>query len=251
MSADVLAIGAHPDDVELGCGGTVRKLVEQGHRVAIVDLTEGELGSRGSVAIRHREAALAAEILGVEERYNLEIPDGNIENSKSNQLKLIRIVRRLRPHIVLIGAPECRHPDHADATNLCISALFYSGLRKVELAANAEDASLEPWRPSHTLHYMQGLNFEPTLVVDVSPVWEDRIAAVRAYSSQFHNPEYTPGDEEPETYISDPGFLTFVESRARLLGYRIGAEFGEGFLYHQGPFGVDDLFATLAKERRV
>jgi bacillithiol biosynthesis deacetylase BshB1 len=241
---DVVAIGAHPDDIELGCGGILRLLADQGYRVGVIDLTEGELGSRGSVELRREEAAQASEILGISERINLGIPDGGIENTKENQLKIIRAIRGFRPDIVLVGAPECRHPDHVDATDLCISALFYSGLRMVD-----EDGG-DAWRPGHILHYMQALTFDPTFVVDVSTTWTRRMEAVLAYKSQFHNPDYRPADDEPETYISNPGFLGFVEARARMLGYRIGAEFGEGLLYHQGPFGIDDLVATLQKERR-
>lgn len=239
---DVLAIGAHPDDVELGCGGTIRLLVDQGYRVGVIDLTEGELGSRGSVELRRKEARRASEILGIHERVNLGLPDGQIENTKANQLKLITAVRRLRPRIALVGTPEGRHPDHGNATQLGVDAMFYSGLRRIE---DGED----PWRPSHVLHYMQALTFEPTLVVDVSSTWSVRMEAVRAYASQFHNPDYDPEESEPETYISNPGFLEFIESRARMLGYRIGAAYGEGLLYHQPPFGVDDLVATLEQRR--
>jgi bacillithiol biosynthesis deacetylase BshB1 len=244
MSVDVLAIGAHPDDVELGCGGTIRRMVDQGYRVGAIDLTEGELGSRGTVEIRRQESQVASEILGIHERVNLGIPDGRIENTESNQLKLIEVVRRFRPEIVLIGAPECRHPDHADATRLCVASLFYSGLRKM----NPES---EAWRPSHVLHYMQAIPFEPTLVLDVSSTWSQKMAALMAYASQFYNPEYNPEEDEPDTFISDPGFLRFIEARSRTLGYGIGADFGEGFLYHQGPFGVDDLVSTLSRSRRV
>lgn len=238
---DVVAFGAHPDDVELGCGGTIGKLVEQGYRVGVIDLTEGELGSRGSVSLRREETRKATEILGIHERTNLGLPDGRIENSAENQRKLIAAVRHLRPSIVLVGAPETRHPDHADATRLCTSALFYSGLRKIETDS-------EPWRPAHILHYMQALDFQPTLVVDVSSAWKTKVAAVRAYASQFHNPDYTPAEDEPETFVSDPGFLAFIESRARALGYRVGAEYGEGFLYYHEPFGVDDLVQVLGRK---
>ena len=264
MKLDVLAIGAHPDDVEVYCGGTIRTLVGQGYQVGIVDLTEGELGSRGSVAQRLTEAAEATRILGVHERVNLGIPDGGIENTKHHQLKLIAVIRQHRPDIVLIGANECRHPDHADATKLSLSALFYSGLRKVESGSGLGTGesgigepgsgghdSLDPWRPSHVLHYMQAIPFEPTFVVDVSSAWQRRMEALRAYKSQFYNPEYTADETEPATFISEPGFIGFVEGRARALGYRIGADYGEGFLYHQGPVGIDDLVATFSKSRRA
>ena len=247
-TVDVLAIGAHPDDVELGCGGTVRKMVEQGYRVGVMDLTEGELGSRGSIETRRQESARASEILGIQERINLGVPDGQIENTKSNQLKIIEVVRRLRPDIVLIGSMECRHPDHGDATRLCIASLFYSGLRMVATGSGGLD---EPWRPSHILHYMQSIAFEPTLVVDVDSTWKTRAAALSAYESQFDNPNYAPAEGEPVTFISDSGFLRSMDARARALGYRIGAEFGEGFLYFQGPFGVEDLVSTFTRPRRA
>jgi bacillithiol biosynthesis deacetylase BshB1 len=246
---DVLAIGAHPDDVEICCGGTVCLLVEQGYTVGVVDLTRGELGTRGSVEQRRLEAERAAEIMGVGTRINLALADGRIENSREHQLALIRVIRDLRPDIALIGAPEDRHPDHGDATRLCISALFYSGLVKIE--TESEGRPQEPWRPSHTLHYMQGISFEPDLVVDVSSVWERRMEAVKAYMSQVHHTEYKDDSDEPETFISDPGFVTYIKSRAQALGYRTGARYGEGFLYRHGPIGVDDLVAVLGKNRRA
>ena len=244
MNVDVLAIGAHPDDVEIGCGGTIRKLADQGYGVSILDLTEGELGSRGSVELRYRESEEARQILGARERTNAGIPDGDIANTVENRSAVIREIRRTRPRILLISAPECRHPDHPAAARLCIDAAFYAGLAKI-------DDGQEPWRPLHILHYMQSLSFEPTLVVDVSETWQARMDAVRAYGSQFHNPDYSASDDEPDTYISHPGFLGFIEARARMLGFRIGAEYGEGFLYHQAPFGVEDLVATFSGRRRA
>ena len=238
---DVLALAAHPDDVELCAGGTMCLLAEGGYRTGIVDFTRGELGTRGTPETRMEEAAAAAEILGLAARVNLGLPDGRIENTRDNQLAVIRAVRRYRPQIVLVTAERVRHPDHGDATRLATDALFYSGLAKIE----TEDGGTpqEPWRPHHVLHYMQALDFEPTFVVDVSSVWERRQRALLAYETQF----YTGRDDGPQTYISNPDFLAWVESRARVFGYRVGATYGEPLLYRHGPVGVTDLVAMLAR----
>lgn len=244
----VLAFAAHPDDVELSAGGTVCLLVDQGYRVGIVDLTGGELGSRGNAAIREKEARASAKILGVAGRENLGLPDGMIENSKENQEKVIRVLRRHRPTIVLINAPECRHPDHAHAADLVAEAAFYSGLSRIEL--RGDDAQLlEPWRPQHVLHYMQSLPFEPSIVMDVSSVWDRRMKALAAFSSQFHSADYEATGDEPETFVSNPDFLRWIEARAITYGYRIGAKYGEPFLYRHGPIGTDDLVQMLRKDR--
>ena len=248
MSLDVLALAAHPDDVELCAGGTMCLLADQGYRTGVVDFTRGELGTRGTPESRAEEAAAASEILGLAVRENLGIPDGDIQNTKANQLEVIRSVRRHRPSIVLTTAETVRHPDHGDATRLSVDALFYSGLAKVE-TAEEDGTPQEPWRPHHVLHYMQALDFEPTFVVDVSDVWERRMDALLAYQSQFYQPDGGAADDEPETYISNPRFLAWVEARARTYGYRIGADYGEPFLYRHGPVGVDDLVATLRREK--
>jgi len=246
---DVLAIGAHPDDVEMSCGGTLCLLVDQGYRVGIVDLTRGELGSRGSADLRAKEAERAREIMGVAVRINLEIPDGDIANTDANRRKLIAVVRRYQPDIVLFNPLEERHPDHGDAARLCGSAVFYSGL--VRLETRDGDGVQEPWRPAHVMHYMQSLTFEPELVVDVSSFWARRTKAVLAYSSQVHVEEYKETSDEPETFISDPRFIRFLEARARTFGFGIGAEYGEGYLYRYGPLGVSDLPAFLGTKRRA
>ena len=246
---DVVAIGAHPDDVELWAGGTVCSLTAADARVAIVDLTLGELGSRGTVELRRKEARKAADILGVAERVNLELPDGNIENTPANRLQLIRALRRYRPRLVLIGAPECRHPDHKAATDLSVAAIFQAGLSKIK-TVGPDHLPQEPHRPDHVLQYMQAIAFEPTLSVDVTAFWDQRTRAVRAFESQFHNPDYRSAAEEPETYISNPDFFEWMESRARYYGYPIGARYAEPFLYRQGPIGVDDLQSLLSRSRR-
>ncbi len=245
---DLLAFAAHPDDVELCAGGTMCLLAQQGYKTGIVDLSEGELGSRGTPALRRQEAAEASKILGIATRHNLGIPDGNIENSKANQLKIIQAIRRYKPHLVLLNALVDRHPDHGDAANLVKSPLFYAGLRKVE--THDEMGELQaPCRPDHALHYMQTTPFEPTLIVDVSDVWGQRMEAMQAFKSQFFNPADQPADNEPQTFISNPGFFEWIEARARTYGYMIGAKYGEPFLYNQGPIGVTDLFTTLSRTR--
>ncbi|GAB5536194.1 MAG: bacillithiol biosynthesis deacetylase BshB1 [Rubricoccaceae bacterium] len=246
---DVLALAAHPDDVELCAAGTMLVLADQGYQTGIVDFTRGELGTRGTPEGRMQEADAASEILGLAARENLGLPDGDIQNTKANQLQLIRRIRRYRPHIVLATAERVRHPDHGAATQLSVDALFYSGLRKVE-TVDDDGMPQEPWRPHHVLHYMQALDFEPTLIVDVSSVWDRRVQALLAFKSQFFNPDASPtAGEEPETYISNPDFFRWVEARARTQGYRIGATYGEGFLYRHGPIGVTDLVATLGREK--
>lgn len=244
---DVLAFGAHPDDVELCAGGTICTLTEKGYRVGVVDLTRGQLGSRGTPEQRDREAERASEVMGLATRRNLGMMDGALENTREHQLEIIRVVRALRPHVALIGSFECRHPDHGAGARLCADAFFYAGLRKIETVANGD--LQEPWRPHHVLHYMQAIEFDPTFVVDVSAVWEQRIEALRAFESQFFNPEYEAGDDEPETFVSNEGFFKWIAARARAYGYRIGAEYGEPLLYRHGPVGVHDLMSVLGQEK--
>lgn len=248
-SLDVLAFAAHPDDVEFFAGGTVALLVSQGYRVGIADLTRGELGSRGTARIREREAAEAAAILGVEARVNLALPDGDIRNTLENRVEVARVLRTFRPRILLVPAPDCRHPDHPAAARLVTEAVFAAGLRRVETPAGGE--LLEPWRPHHVLHYMQSIPFDPTLVVDVTPVWETRIRALRAFASQVHDADRAAPGGEPETFISNPAFLDWIEARARTYGYRIGATYGEPLLYRHGPIGVTDLVRCLERDLPV
>ncbi|WP_412060876.1 bacillithiol biosynthesis deacetylase BshB1 [Rubrivirga sp. IMCC45206] len=251
MPLDVLALAAHPDDVELCAGGTMCLLADQGYRTGIVDFTRGELGTRGTPEGRMKEAARAGEILGLAARENLGLPDGDIQNTKETQRALIRSIRRHRPRIVLITAEHVRHPDHGDATELAVDALFYSGLAKIETAED-DGTPQQAWRPHHVLHYLQALDVEPTFVVDVSSVWERRMRALLAFESQFYQPggdDGNDGGDGPETYISNPRFLKWVEARARTYGYRIGADYGEPFVYRHGPVGVDDLVAVLDRER--
>ncbi|MBI3364766.1 MAG: bacillithiol biosynthesis deacetylase BshB1 [Ignavibacteriae bacterium] len=233
MKLDLLAIGAHPDDVELTCSGTLAKATKLGYKVGIVDLTEGELGTRGNDKIRAKEATAAAKTLGCV-RENLHLPDGNIEINKKNRLKLIQIYRKYRPKIILIPHFGERHPDHVHAHHLCREAWFYSGLRKIETKLNGKRQ--EPWRPHNYFHFMQWQEFEPSFIVDITDVYEQRVKSIRAHKSQFYNPK----SKEPQTILSQQSFLDFVETRAKSFGFKIGAKYGEPF-YSVEPIGITDI----------
>ncbi len=241
---DVLAVGAHPDDVELSAGGTVCLLTDGGYRVGILDLTRGELGSRGTPETRRAEADEAARILGLTTRDNLGLEDAGIVNSVESRLKFIRVIRRYRPHVVFTHPLECRHPDHTAAARLTVNGCFYSGLRKIETYDTGGRVQ-EPWRPHHVLHYAEVLHFEPTFVVDVSDTWERRIRAMQAYRTQFFHAEYRG---EPDTFVSNPEFFAWIEARARTCGYPIGAAYGEAFSY-RGTLGVRDLMGLLGSRK--
>ncbi|HEX6181968.1 MAG TPA: bacillithiol biosynthesis deacetylase BshB1 [Chitinophagaceae bacterium] len=229
MKLDILAIGAHPDDIELGCSGTIITEIRNGKKVGIVDLTEGELGTRGSVETRYLEAAEAARIMGVLVRENLQMPDGFFENKPSNQMKLIRAIRKYQPEIILANAPEDRHPDHGRAARLILDASFLSGLRKVQTNDDDENAQ-EAWRPKYVFHYIQDRYLEPNFVVDITDVFDERMKAIGAYTTQFYNENYVEDNAMPRSYISTPVFLESVVARARMMGKRIGVKFGEGFV---------------------
>ena len=230
MKVDVLVFAAHPDDAELNCGGTIAALVAQGKSAGVVDMTQGEMGTRGTIESREFEANTASKVLGLAYRVNLNLGDSYVENTRQNQLKIIEQVRKCRPHICILGAPSDRHPDHGKATQLCIDALFYSGLSKIETKS-----SHEPWRPKHILHYMQDRPFEPDFVFDISEHWETKKKAILAFSTQFNVDE--PG-EEPETYISSKKYFKQLEARARYFGHLAGFEYGEPLKYHNGPVGI-------------
>ncbi|SFW15000.1 bacillithiol biosynthesis deacetylase BshB1 [Sinomicrobium oceani] len=232
MKLDILAIGAHPDDVELGCGATIAKEIANGKKAGILDLTRGELGTRGSAEIRDREAARAAEILGVSVRENLAFADGFFMNDKAHQLEIIKIIRKYRPDIVLCNAVDDRHIDHGKGSKLASDACFLSGLAKI-------DTGQEAWRPKQVFHYIQWKNLTPDLVVDVSGFVDVKVKAVAAYTSQFFDPD----SKEPETPISSRNFMDSITYRARDLGRIIGVESAEGFTVERyvGVHSLHDL----------
>jgi N-acetylglucosamine malate deacetylase 1 len=240
MKLDILAIGVHPDDVELGCSGTIINELKLGKRVGILDLTQGELGTRGTVETRYAEAAAAAKIMGVEMRENLKMRDGFFRNDEEHQLKLITAIRKYQPEVVLANVLNDRHPDHGRAGHLIADACFLSGLAKI-VTTDEKKTPQERWRPKYILHYIQDWYHEPDLLIDISDVFEQRMKAIEAYSTQFYSA--ASGEEGVQTYISTPDFLDSVIARARMLGKRIGVKFAEGFITEKkiGIRNVDSL----------
>ena len=223
MKLDILAFGAHPDDVELGCSGTIAKEVNLGKKIGIIDLTRGELGTRGSVETRNSESANASEILGVSVRENLDMRDGFFVNDEAHQLKVIQMIRKYQPEIVLCNAIDDRHIDHGKGSKLVSDACFLSGLRQIKTELNGENQ--EAWRPKVVYHYIQWKNIEPDFVVDISAFMETKMQSVLAYGSQF----YDPKSNEPVTPIASKNFLDSIKYRAQDLGRLVGVEYAEGF----------------------
>lgn len=223
MKVDILAIGAHPDDVELGCGGTLAKLISEGKKAAVVDLTQGELGTRGTNITRAQEAASASEILGISARENLKMKDGFILNSEEYQMQIVKMIRKYQPEIVLANAVDDRHPDHAKAAKLVSDACFLSGLVKIETELDGENQ--KQWRPKQVFHYIQWKHITPDFVIDISDFMEKKIKACLAYKTQF----YDPDSKEPMTPIATKDFLESLTYRAQDLGRLSGVEFAEGF----------------------
>jgi bacillithiol biosynthesis deacetylase BshB1 len=242
MKLDILAIGSHPDDVELGCSGTLINEVKKGKKVGIVDLTQGELGTRGTVQTRYDEAANAAKIMGITVRENLKMRDGFFKNDEEHQMQLVRILRKYKPEIVIGNILEDRHPDHGRGGWLTYDACFFSGLRQVKTTGD-DGQEQEKWRPKLLLHYIQDRFYEPDLITDVTEVWEQRMAAIRAYKTQF----YDPNSDEPQSYLSSPECIEALTARARLLGKRIGVKYGEGFLSKKS-IGIKDLDSLILFE---
>ncbi|MDT0688383.1 bacillithiol biosynthesis deacetylase BshB1 [Salegentibacter sp. F188] len=238
MKLDILAIGSHPDDVELSCAGTIAKEVDRGKKVGILDLTRGELGTRGTAETRDKEAADAAKILGVKMRHNLEFSDGFFVNNTSHQLEIIKILRKYRPDIILCNAVEDRHIDHGKGAKLVSDACFLSGLRKIETFH--EKVKQEAWRPKHVFHYIQWKNLEPDFVVDISGYMDTKMAAVKAYKTQFFDEE----SKEPQTPISSSNFLESITYRARDLGRLINTEHAEGYMVER-HVAVDSVFDLI------
>jgi bacillithiol biosynthesis deacetylase BshB1 len=235
---DILAFGAHPDDVELGCGGTLLGAVAEGKKVGVIDLTLGELGTRGTVEQRLKEAKNAAEIMGIGVRENLRMADGFFENNKANQLLIIETIRRFQPSIVFCNAPADRHPDHGRASKLVEDAAFLAGLSKIETSNNG--VAQLAWRPTQVFHYIQSRGLTPNFVVDISAHMDKKMESILAHSSQF----YDPNSKEPETFISGTAFLEFVKGRAKELGQQIGVQYAEGFITNK-MLGIGSLDAII------
>ena len=224
MKLDILAFGVHPDDVELGCAGTIMAAIDQGKKVGIVDLTRGELGTRGTPTTRTQEATAAAKIMGVDIRENLDMADGFFANDEAHQRKIIALIRKYQPDIILANAPEDRHPDHGRSAKLVSDAAFLSGLRKIETIH--EGVTQNAWRPAYTFHYIQDRFIQPSFVIDITAYMERKMEAVLAYGTQFTGADTS----EPQTYISSPQFLETVKARALMLGKRIGVGYAEGYI---------------------
>jgi bacillithiol biosynthesis deacetylase BshB1 len=221
---DLLAFGAHPDDIELGCGGTLLAAVAEGKKVGIIDLTQGELGTRGTVADRLKEGLLAGEMIGAAVRENLGMKDGFFVNDQTHQMMIVEVIRKYQPDIILCNAPEDRHPDHGKAAKLVADAAFLAGLVKVQTTHNG--IAQTAWRPSHVFHYIQSRNLQPNFVVDISAYMDQKMASILAHASQFYN----PNSNEPNTFISSDSFLEFIKGRAKEFGQQVGVQYAEGFI---------------------
>ncbi|WP_035566349.1 bacillithiol biosynthesis deacetylase BshB1 [Hymenobacter sp. IS2118] len=239
MKLDILALGAHPDDVEMSCSGTLAVAAAAGKKIGVVDFTRGELGTRGTAATRAEEAAAASVILGLSARENLGLPDGFFRNEREHQLPLIAAIRRYQPEVVLCNAIRDRHPDHGRGAQLAADACFLAGLRMIETLGDDGQPQV-PWRPRNVYHYIQDRAIVPAFVVDISAHWETKWASIQAYKTQFFNPDL----DGPSTYLSSQEFSKFMEARAREFGHMIGVEFGEGFTTHR-PIGVKDVMELI------
>jgi bacillithiol biosynthesis deacetylase BshB1 len=239
MKLDILVLAAHPDDAELGAGGTIAKHAAAGKKVGIIDFTRGELGTRGTPETRKHEAAASAKILGITVRENLGLPDGFFQSDRDSQLSLVNSIRKYQPDVVLANAIYDRHIDHGKGASFAYDACFLAGLSKIEtLDQNGDNQA--PWRPTAVYHYIQSLFIEPHFIVDVSDHWNVKLNAIQAYKSQFFDAQ----SNEPETYISKPGFLKMIEARGIEFGHAIGATYGEGFTVRRYP-GIKNLFDLL------
>jgi N-acetylglucosamine malate deacetylase 1 len=239
MKLDILAFAAHPDDVELGCAGTLIAHIAAGKKAGIVDLTRGELGTRGTPAERLAEAADAASIMGLSVRDNLGFADGFFVNDKEHQLQIVRKVRQYQPEIVLMNALHDRHPDHGRGAALVLEACFLAGLKMIKTSGE-DGLEQEAWRPKAMYNFIQDRYITPDFVMDVTPYWEKKMETIRAFRTQFFNPD----DNSPNTYISSPEFLDFIESRGREYGHAIGVTYGEGFTAAK-KIGVRNLFDLI------
>ena len=238
MKLDILAFAAHPDDVELACSGTIIKHFNAGKKVGVVDLTKGELGTRGTPEIREEESNAASEIMGLSVRDNLEFRDIFFTNDEIHQLEIVKKIRQYQPKIVLTNAVYDRHPDHSRASQLVSQACFMSGLPKIETIVRGE--TQKEWRPKTVYHFIQSSYVAPDIVVDISDFFEEKMESIKAYGSQFHD----PNSDEPETFISSSQFLDLIKARSLDLGKTIGAAHGEGFTVERVP-GVRSLLDLI------
>ena len=238
MKLDILVFAAHPDDAELSCSGTIISHIKQGKKVGMVDFTKGELGTRGNPEIRMQEARQAAEILGLSVRENLAFEDIYFKNDKEHQLEIVKMIRKFQPEIVLANAVEDRHPDHPRASQLVVQSCFMAGLKMI--GTKLDGATQSAWRPGAIYHYIQSNFIKPDVIVDVSEHWEQRMASVRAFKSQF----FDPNSKEPETFISSAQFMELLVARATEFGKSIGVKYGEGFTVDKN-IGVSSLFDLI------
>jgi N-acetylglucosamine malate deacetylase 1 len=239
MKLDILAFAAHPDDVELACSGILMHHKLLGKTTGIIDLTEGELGSRGTVLTRAKEAKASSKVLQLDARENLKMADGFFENNKINKLKIIEKIRQYQPEIILINAPHDRHPDHGRAAKLLQEACFLSGLLKIETKYKGKKQL--HWRPKRAYHYIQDTFIEPDLIVDISDSFEAKLASIQCFETQFYNKDA----KGPQTYISSDGFIEAVKARALDMGKRIGVKYGEGLLKCEASLGINNLFELV------
>jgi N-acetylglucosamine malate deacetylase 1 len=238
MKLDILVFAAHPDDAELSCGGTILSLVASGKKVGIIDLTEGEMGTRGTVQIRYKEALAAGRILGLSLRENLAFSDVFFVNDRFHQTKIIESIRKYQPEMILCNAIKDRHPDHARAAQLVVQANFMAGLKKIETSINKKEQ--QAWRAEHVYHYIQTDWIQPDIIVDVSTFWDKKMEAIKAFKSQFFDAE----GEESNTLISSPEFMNLLDARGIELGMSIRVKYGEGFTVERNV-GVSDLSSLL------
>lgn len=238
MKLDILAFGVHPDDVELGCSGTLLKHMAQGYKVGIIDLTQGELGTRGTVQTRAQEVKESSKILGISVRENLGFADGFFVNDKEHQLEVVKMIRKYQPKVVFANAKYDRHPDHGRSAELVRDACFLAGLPKV--ATKLKGEKQVAFRPKSVFHYIQAIHAEPDFVVDITPYFEQKVKAIRAFKTQF----YDPKSKEPATFISSPEFLEFVKARAIHFGVPAGVPYAEGFHVNR-TMGIEDLVKVL------
>ncbi|QDH80508.1 bacillithiol biosynthesis deacetylase BshB1 [Echinicola soli] len=235
MKLDILAIAAHPDDAELSCSGTIAAHIKAGYKVGVLDLTKGEMGTRGTPEIRLEESAKAAELLELSARENLGFRDAFFKDDEAHHLEVVKIIRKYQPDIVLANAISDRHPDHGKGGSLATNACFISGLRKVETSLDGLDQ--QAWRPQYVYHYIQNNYIKPDFVFDITGFWDDKLASIKAFKSQF----YDPTNDEPESFISSKEYFDFVEARAREFGHMINVKYGEGYTVEK-MIGVTNLF---------